>query len=83
MTMKKKIPMNKIVVEKIDPFLAKNQIIDVTSFDEVNVKVTFYYHYKKDCLMIKVEQDSIILFHEMGARPSYNSIVAMLKDALI
>jgi hypothetical protein len=77
---KKMIPLNKIVVENIDPFLGGNQIIDVSTFHELNIVVTFYYHDKKDCLMVKVEQDSTLVFEQMGSRLTYNSIVQMIKE---
>jgi hypothetical protein len=80
--MKKKIiPINKIVVEDIDPFLGKDQIIETATFPRNEFKVIFYYHDKKDCLMIKVQDGSEVIFHEKGGRGTFNTIVKMIREA--
>lgn len=77
--MKKLIPLNKITMEHIDPFLPKNQIVDVTLFEPENISVTLYYHYKKDSMMVRVEKDSKLVWEEQGARPTYNQIVTEVE----
>lgn len=72
------VPLNKIIVEEIDPFLGKDQVIESTEID--GYIATLYYHDKMDCLMVKVEEGTKLLYHKRGGRPTYNRILSILEE---
>jgi hypothetical protein len=78
---KKMIPLNKIVVENINPFLGKDQIIEVATFPKNDFKVIFHYHDQEDCLMIKIQNGSETIYHEKGGRGTYNTLVKMIRES--
>ncbi|MGY3715356.1 hypothetical protein ACWE42_07515 [Sutcliffiella cohnii] len=76
------IPANKINVENIDPFLGKDQVIEEKEYKEFDVKVTLYYHDKKDCLMVKGVCEDEIFFHELGGRGTFEATCNFFESLL-
>lgn len=76
------ININQIKTENIDPFLPENQIVETAYFEELDAKVTLYYHYEKDSMMVKIEKGTQVLCDEMGGRLTYNRTIEQMKGII-
>lgn len=80
--MKKYINLNDLVIEEIDPFLGKDQLISVANFGDFGIQITLYYHDADDCLKVKIEQNGVLLYERMGARPTFKRIVSLIRESI-
>jgi hypothetical protein len=87
--MKKNTRLDQIVVEPVDISLKKDQVMasETIRTDDEHYKVELIYEWEKDSLFVTVdfvaeEHGTVRIYKEMGARPSFNQIVELVKEGL-